>query len=345
MFDAFKLTITKDFILKRVTEEQIFERYLGLKPEFDVDLCNPLREDKTPGCRFYINRQDRIKFKDFGRNWDWDCFNVVEFLFQVQFKEALQRIAVDFGLTEGKVSEIQNIRKQRRKEKVGIRVKRRDWNGEDKAFWHTRYTLTRADLPVTFPISHAWYTRNDEIEPTPFYIYEKGDPAYIYHFPEYGPYEYKLYFPARGKGKKFRQTRGDIIQGLAQLPDTGHILIITKSFKDVHVINKYGKQFGIYAIAPMSEVQVIPEHIMANLRLRFDYVFSLFDFDRAGILLARKYEELYGIPPLFFGPEYRKGSFKMGHGGIKDSADFVEMYGPSVTMELIKLFYETRINS
>jgi hypothetical protein len=345
MFEAFNPRITKDYILRRVTEEQIFERYLGIKPDYSGLFCNPLREDKSPGCGFYINKQDRIKFKDYSRGWDWDCFNVVEFLFQVSFKEAMQRIAVDFGLTDGTVSETHAARTQRRKDKIGLRVKRREWNAEDKHFWQGNFTLTRADMPVTFPISHAWYTRNDVVDDTPFYTYITGDPAYAYHFPEYGPYEYKIYFPKRPKGKKFRQSRGDIIQGLAQLPATGHILIITKSFKDRHVITKFGKKYGIFSCAPMSESQIIPADIMNNLILRFDYVFTLFDFDRAGIILAKKHQEAYGIRPLFFGPEFKKGLLRVGPQGIKDSADFVKEFGPEVTYKLIDIFYENWINS
>jgi hypothetical protein len=345
MFEAFNPKITIEYILKRVTEEAIYERYLGFRPDYSGVFRNPLREDASPGCYFYINKRDRIKFKDASRGWDWDCFNVVEHLFQISLKEALQRIAVDFGLTHGTTSQVQAVRAQRRKDKIGLRVKRREWNAEDRKYWHTQYTLRRVDMPATFPLSHAWYTRNDEIDPSPFYIYREGDPAYAYHFPEYGPYEYKIYFPYREKGRKFRQSRGDIIQGLAQLPDKGHILIITKSMKDRHVITKYGARVGISACAPMSETQLIPAKIMAELNLRFDYIITLFDFDRTGIMLARRYEKEYGIRPIFFGPEYKNGLIRTGPGGIKDSADFVAKYGPEVTMKLVDLFYENWINS
>lgn len=345
MFDKFKLRINKEFVLARVTEEAIFERYLGIRPEYNTMYRNPLREDNGAGCCFYVNKQNRVKFKDYSRGWDWDCFNVVEFLFNINFKEAVQRVAVDFGLTEGKVSEIKQAVRERRKEKLGIRVKRREWNKEDRDYWFGKYYLTRNDLTNASPVSHAWYTRNGVLDEYPFYVYEEGDPCYAYHFPEYGPYEYKLYFPNRPKGYKFRQTNGNIIQGIYELPRNGHVLIITKSNKDRMVISKGGKRLDMWGVASMSEAQIISKEIMGDLLLRFDYVFTLMDFDRTGIKLAREYEKAYNIPPLFLGVSFRKGLFKLGNGGVKDISDHVEVYGWKATLELIYYFYETRINS
>jgi hypothetical protein len=345
MFDKFKLKINKEFILERVTEEAIFERYMGMRPDLIGTFRNPLRVDSSPGCVFYVNKQDRIKFKDYSRGWDWDCFNVVEYLFNISFKEAVERVAIDFGLTEGKVSQVAQVRVERRKEKLELRVKRREWNQEDKDYWYGKYYLTRKDLVNTSPISHAWYVRDGIIDPEPFYYYKQGDPCYAYHFPDYGLYEYKLYFPFRAKGRKFRQTNGDIIQGLYDLPPKGHILIITKSNKDRLIVNKGGKLLEMYGIASMSEAQIIPKELMVVLLGRFDYVFTLFDFDRAGIRLARMYKTQYDIPYLFFGTSFRKGLFKLGEGGVKDLADYVDIYKWEATLELIYYFYENRINS
>lgn len=345
MFDKFKLRINKEYVLERVTEEAIFEKYLGIRPDFTGVFRNPLREDPSPGCTFYINKYDRIKFKDYSRGWDWDCFNVVEFLFNIDFKEAVHTVAVDFGLTEGKISKISEVRRERRKQKLEIRVKRREWNQEDKDYWYGKYYLTRKDLVNTSPISHAWYVKDGEVDDVPFYTYKAGDPCYVYHFPDYGAYEYKLYFPKRPKGRKFIQTNGSIIQGLSLLPSKGHVLIITKAYKDVLVLNKGGKSLGLWGVASMSEAQMIPKEIVRGLKANFDYVFTLFDFDRAGIRLARQYEKEHDIPFLFLGSAFRKGIFKLGPAGVKDYADYVDVYKWEAALELMYYFYEVRINS
>lgn len=82
----------------------------------------------------------------------------------------------------------------------------------------------------------------------------------------------------------------------------------------------------------MSETQVLAPAIMADLQQRFKYHFTLFDFDRAGITLMRKYEAAYNTPALMFGVNYRRQ-------GIKDFSDHLHIKRFDVTLELIKEVY------
>lgn len=319
--------LTKDSILQKVSEEDIFARYLGIYPDYQRSFKNPLRTDTNPGCVFYINSHGRIKFKDYGGHYDWDCFNVVEKAYGLTFKEALKKVAGDYSI-EG-VQPLQNVVRQP-KEKLQIRVKFRAWNKEDKEYWKGKYQQSSKELEAqhTFPISHTWFLRSNGILEL-FYVYKHGDPAYAYCFPNN---EYKIYLPKRPKGQKFRQSNGEIVQGLDLLPEKGHILIITKSMKDVICMRKFSKVCDFYSIAPMSETQLIPQEVIDNVKQRFDYVFTLFDFDRAGIKLMRKYEEAYELYHLMFGYEYKVQ-------GIKDFADHLEIKGIEETENLIKELY------
>lgn len=331
----FTLPITRDNILKKVSEEDIFERYLGIRPNYSKQFCNPLREDHHPTCSFYIDSRNRIKFIDPARGFNWDCFNIVEYLEKVSFKEAMKIVAVDFGIIDGQIKSNPTVtRVVRQKEKTYIRIKRRDWNKEDKEYWYDRYYQTRADLQFLsiFPVSHAWYERvGSPLEL--FYYYKVGDPCYAYHF---GDYDYKLYFPKRDKGKRFKQTRGDILQGYNQLPPKMHILVIIKAMKDVACFNKIGKEFDAWGTAPMSETQLIPVSIMSELKERADYIFTFFDFDRAGIKLMRKYEAEYDIPWIMLGKKYKDQ-------GIKDFADLLHIKRWDITRQLFIEQYNERI--
>lgn len=325
----FSVPITKDYILSKITEEDIFERYLGIKPELSTMFCNPLREDDSPGANFNINRHERLIFYDPGGGFTWDCFNVVEYLEKCTFKEALHIIANDFGLTNGNKSNPAAKRAIRAKEKIELRIKVRDWNKEDKLFWHTKYYQTRDDLKFLdiFPVSHVWYLRSGMLEL--FYTYREGDPAYAYWF---GGNDFKIYFPKREKGNKFRQNRGDIIQGLNKLPPKGEFLIHTKGFKDVACIRKFRKFIDVSSIAAMSETQVIPELIMKDLKQRFTYHFTLFDLDHAGILLMKKYKKAYDVPYLTFGRQLKKE-------GVKDFSDHLDIKRFDATLEMMKDVY------
>mgnify|MGYP003307397942 CR=1 FL=1 len=98
-FDLTKTTevnLTKDFILSKVKEEEIWSHY-GV-PITKGLFCSKLRQDKTPTCSLYRNRSGRLIMKDFGTNWSGDCFAYVSELYNISFYEALQTIANDFGL-------------------------------------------------------------------------------------------------------------------------------------------------------------------------------------------------------------------------------------------------------
>lgn len=59
------ITITKELILKRVSEETLMEHYLGVPIKKGL-LKSPLRNDNKPTCAFYRSKKSgRLIFKDF----------------------------------------------------------------------------------------------------------------------------------------------------------------------------------------------------------------------------------------------------------------------------------------
>ena len=334
----------RDKILSLITEEEIFEHYLGIKPDYKNAFRNPLRGDTHAGCWFYVDSRGRIIFNDHSRKVSYDCFSIVQIQAKVDFSGALKIIVDDFNLrqggnyTTGFINRNEEALKDRkRKEFKIIRIKRRDWNEEDDKIWNY-YGFDRAyrEKRHIYPISHAWWSKAGGNILELFYSYSKSDPCYAYHF---GGYNYKLYFPLRSKGDKFRRASEEFIQGIDLIPEKGHILIINKSYKDDCVVGLFEQVFDIYSISSMSETQMIPEDIMLNRLIpNFDYIFTLFDFDRTGITTAIKYRERYGIQPLFFGPTYLQQ-------GIKDIADYYGKHKYTKTKELMKYVYEQRINS
>jgi hypothetical protein len=141
-------------------------------------------------------------------------------------------------------------------------------------------------------------------------------PAYVYHF---GAYNYKFYFPFRKK-MRFLHNDAAILQGWDQLPERGRVLVITKSYKDVMKLYEY----GIPAIAPMSETLVISVEILNELYKRFDVIAALYDHDETGIRSLKKYRDL-GVLALWFPRSHPK-----------DLTDFYEKYGDEDTKLLIQ---------
>jgi hypothetical protein len=334
MFNNVTTIITKEYILSKVSQEQIFLKYLGFEPTDRGQFVNPLRTtDSNPGCSFYIDARGYWKFHDVAAKYNWDCFNVVEYNYNLGFKEALIRIAIDFGIIEGNQSTLYISSKQKVKRKAAqLRIKRRSWTKKDYAFWRDYHiSPERLEFFSVSPVQQSWIAREDNIL-VPSYFYKESDPCYAYHF---GGYEYKLYFPLRTIGK-FLHANSTIIQGYSQLPQTGDNLLYTKSFKDVMCIDNFSQEFDLYSVAPMSETVVVNKDVFTDLYNRFDNQGTLFDFDRAGIRLMQRYKEAYKLQPYMFGMEFRSRLF--GKEPIKDFADHLKIKGVDETKRLIERF-------
>jgi DNA primase len=120
------------------------------------------------------------------------------------------------------------------------------------------------------------------------------------------------------------------LQGYNKIPKEGNNLIITKSYKDVMTLYN----FGIAAVAPQAESQIINEEQYIDFSKRFKNVYSMYDFDLTGIRSANKMRKLYNIQPLFL----TNGRFNSFNYGSKDPSDFVEKEGPQEFIKTINRF-------
>ena len=102
----------------------------------------------------------------------------------------------------------------------------------------------------------------------------------------------------------------------------------------------FQEEFNLHAIAPSSEGVLLDKELFGELYNSFENIATLFDFDRAGIRSARKYNETYKLPFFFFGAVHRRGIFKVNEGGIKDFADYLSLNGIEKTRELIQTVYD-----
>jgi hypothetical protein len=91
----------KNFILSKITEEQIFSKYL-CEVEFGTLVRNPMRNDRKPTASFFIDNAGRIIFKDWNGFFYGDCFEVVKRKFNLGFWETLKKIGEDFNLIKNK---------------------------------------------------------------------------------------------------------------------------------------------------------------------------------------------------------------------------------------------------
>lgn len=332
--------LTADNILSKVSEEQLIQYYLGYGVNYTKLFTNPLRgDDESPGCKFYISKTTgRIKFIDFAESWDEDIFGIVMRKFGYNFPRALEKIAKDFGLfgydnNNGSnpvpIYANSSIRKIRERSKITIRT--RGWNKVDADYWKSHYLDSKDLLEGGIRAVYlAWLDTGDGDRL--IYEFKPNDPCYAYTFMDRSV---KLYFPFRKEGRFLGNSK--YIQGYNLLPPTGDYCIITKSYKDVLCM----RRFGISAIAPQAESIIPSNEIIVSLRQRFTELYSLYDWDRAGIKSALKMRDEYGIPALFFTRgakcNFLGAKVKIDF-GIKDFAENLQKYGVLDTIDIISYF-------
>ena len=317
--------ITKDDILAKIPQEEIFEKYLGVVPDTEIRFVNPWREDINPDCRFYWDNRTppMLKFHDFATGWNWDCFNVVQIANNCNFQQALQIIAKDFSYDNLEFNQslldkrtiISNLSQLYNQNKSEIKIKIRSFNKIDLEYWN-QYYVDEKDLLFysVYPISHAW------LDNRIIYNYnDRYDIAYAYYF---GNEDFKLYFPNRSSREvRFIHNNPNRLQGYNQLDLKGDFLIDTKSLKDVICMRK----FDINAVAPMTETIMLSEKAYNHLIQRFNQIFVLKDRDRTGKMISIKMKKTYNTTILMFNKDEEKDfSDNLKKYGINYMQDYID---------------------
>ena len=269
--------INRDYILSKVSQEEIFERYMGIRVTLGGMVKSPLRDDHNPTCSFKWLNANLLWFKDWSGHFEGDCFAYVRRLHNCTFFEACDIIAIDFKLISSTTGVVKKDRIPKETSfevltKTKIAVKWRSFNETDIDYWGCHgIPISILNLYKVAPIEYAWV--NDRL----IYSKRSHDPAYGYWF---GPNDMKLYFPLRDDYRFLGNTT--CLQGYEQLPLIGDLLIVTKSLKDVMFL----RTLGISAVAPQSESAILTEEQFKELSRRFTKLVCLYDFDLAGIRSA-----------------------------------------------------------
>lgn len=321
--------LTKEWILSRITQEEILEHYMGRALNFTTRFKSPLRKDKHPTCSLaYFG--GRLYYRDWSKPNTMDVFSFVQSKHRLLYREALRHIADELNLWEvdpsleptylNKNSENQKSRKKE------IAVKIQDFTPQDIAYLK-QYGLTSTQTSKfkVFSLKYIWVGGQSH------YIRKAKDPALGYYFgsDEQGSQRWKIYFYRRRDDPKRPRFLGNTnrIAGWVQLPKTGSLLVLTKSLKDVMVLDL----FGVTAISMQSETTMPYPYIIDELKERFKTIVSLYDFDYTGVVNAMRLRRTYGIQPLFL-TDGRFGSIDFN---AKDISDYFALEGPEETENLL----------
>lgn len=301
-------SLDKTLILSRVRQEDIFETY-GV-PITDKLILSPFRKDTKPSCKFYTNKGKLVLY-DHGLKTFMDCFDIVKNRHNCDYNMALKIIAKDFEIDyDGKtdigerkpiiISQVDKSSLVSGEEK-DFYVRERPFNKVDKDFWNFKYSVTSKTLNKfkVFPIQ--FLKINDRLA----YTYTPENPGYAYYL---GDKKYKVYFPYGSP--KFLQNTNSKVMGYRQLPETGELLIITKSMKDIMCLS----ELGYTAISMLSETSKFPQKLVEILKERFKRIVLFYDNDKTGLEFVMSRSAETGFPYITL------------PGEEKDLSDFIEAY-------------------
>ena len=284
--------ITLDWILSKVTEYDIYAKYIG---QFKVGMIynSPFRKDKNPSFGiYYSKRTKQLLFKDHGTG---ECGNVVKFvsLFtgKTEYSDILSDIVDKLNITNS--TKLVSSKQYIPSTETVIGVVRQEFTDVDINYWK-QFNISVDTLKKFNVNSIKYYLCNGIVKGT----YKRENPMYAYKVYN----NFKIYRPLADKYTKWRNNLTDYdIQGYEQLPQKGDILFITKSMKDVMCLY----EMGIPAISPSSESTFLPKDVLEQLKTRFKRIIILFDRDVAGVKRSRKLSLETGLEAMFINKKFK----------------------------------------
>ena len=267
--------ITLDYILSKVTEYDIYARYLG---QFKVGFIynSPFRKDKNPSFGIFRSKKTgKLLFKDHGNGECGDIIKFVELYTGItNYNDLLNQIVKDMQITNNTV--LHSNKEVEKSTETVIGVVRQDWTDIDKQYW-SQFGISLKTLKK-FGVSSIKYYLCDGVVKG---VYKENNPMYAYKVYD----RFKIYRPLADKYTKWRNNLTEYdIQGYAQLPEKGNLLIITKSMKDVMCLY----EMGYTAISPASESTFLTPDVIDALKFRFKRILICFDRDVPGVKNMRK---------------------------------------------------------
>lgn len=323
--------VTLNEIYSKVSEYDLWKRYCSNFKELNESFLSDLYNDTNASCRIKQNKIGKLYYVDYGSGDYYN--NIIEYLeikYNCTFKECINIITTDFNIRKINYSVNKGMNNTRLEEvllvkpKTDIQILEQPFNLADYKYW-SQYGLTLEDV-----------TNGDIIVPKYVFLtnskgcfryeYKKNNPIYAYkeYDIDYNFLGYRIYFPFEHKSRKWMNNAQshDVIQGIKGLKQTGDLLIITKSLKDVLVLRKMG-----YDVISLSSENVsLSQEIYDKLKLRFKKIISLYDNDETGKKYANKLLEIYNIESIYIPIELE----------CKDISDVVVKHGLDMAIKLLK---------
>lgn len=316
--------ISAEYVLDQVDDVLIYRHYLG-NFQLGTKFQHPYRKDIRPSFAiFFASNALKLMFKDFGTGESGDCFKLVSKMFGITYSAAIEKVAVDFGITKGvttvtkkQIQEARNFKEEFQKREFLIQVSRRAMNTEELDYWK-QYFITREDLLANniFGIDKMWMNKKQVPLDTGLH--------FAYYFPEQD--KWKIYSPYSTDWKWFGNISTSQMEGIDQLTlrDNSPV-IITKSRKDRIILKKL--YHNVCSSQNESE-HTISKDMDTFFDTNFPSKYCWFDSDEPGKNANRKLNhrgyKWINVPNELYTED-----------GLKDPSDVIKHFGWDIGKEIL----------
>jgi hypothetical protein len=325
-----KTFINEENLLKHVSDYDVFKYYIG---DFIIGKAfnSPFRTDKHASFNIgYNSITNRLYYNDYILGGG-SFINFVMYKYALTYREACNKIVIDLGLQQyfhlfnlDKKIPVENkkfIKSTENeiikfKKETNLTAKTRAWLQYDIDYWK-QYGISMETLKKynVYPVEYAMI----------------GDKIIKLELHAYVFIEYKdddktitIYQPYSTTQKWMKNHNSSVWYGWTQLPPKGKSLIITKSRKDIMSICE---NTGIPVTALQNEKILPKNHIMEQLKSRFDLIYVLYDndFDKPvnwGREFGEKFANEYNLFQIEIPDELESKDFSelvFNHGATKAS--------------------------
>lgn len=294
--------------------ETIYFKYLGYFPKVGTKYLSCFNDERTPSMSFRV-KNNQLLYKCFSSGNTGNCIGLVSLLENKPYVDCVDVLykSITRKFSNRKLNKVIKASKEQMLEDTKpytISVILKEFTEYDYNYWYKFYIDKRLLEKYNIkPIQEA-YLDSEALNNYLWYKYKNTNPCYRY----LNNGKVKLYKPLeKNKNKKWRSSYTiDTIEGFKYLDYTKD-LIITKSYKDIIVINEYSN----YTAISLSNERVPTEKIINWLKSKFENIYILFDNDETGIKFSNQFSKEYNIPNIFIPLESE----------CKDASEYINLYG------------------
>ena len=286
MISSGESSVSLEDIYKVTTEAEITHYYLGIS-SIPCKINSPLRLDRSPSFGLFSPNGSRITWIDFSSGERGGIFDLLDKMWNTNFKETLARIYKDLSKFNGtaKIESTGHVPMAPHintgNNDVTMECKVREWRKHDIEYWESYgISLEWLKYANVHPISHKIIIKKGQ-------RYVFGADKYAYAYAEFkdGKTTLKIYQPYNKQGFKWSNKHDrSVISLWTKVPPTGDRVCICSSLKDALCL---WSNTGIPALAIQGEGYTISDTAVSELKRRFKNVYILLDNDEAGLKDAK----------------------------------------------------------